>query len=54
VGSAHGKMQRLAMAHLKWLVIKDLAMIESASFWKDARSSEDNAVTVFLTKGLLE
>ncbi len=36
VGSAHGKMQRLAMAHLKWLVIKDLNMIESASFWKDA------------------
>jgi formate dehydrogenase major subunit len=36
VGSAHGKMQRLAMAHLKWLVIRDLNMIESATFWKDA------------------
>jgi formate dehydrogenase major subunit len=35
VGSAHGKMQRLAMARLKWLVVRDLNMIESATFWKD-------------------
>ncbi len=28
VGSAHGKMQRLGMAHLKWLVVRDLNMIE--------------------------
>ncbi len=35
VGSAHGKLQRLAMAHLKWLVVRDLNMIESATFWKD-------------------
>jgi formate dehydrogenase major subunit len=36
VGSAHGKMQRLALAELKWLVVRDLQMIESATFWKDA------------------
>jgi formate dehydrogenase major subunit len=36
VGSAHGKMQRLAMSHLKWLVVRDLNMIESATFWKDS------------------
>jgi formate dehydrogenase major subunit len=36
VGSAHGKMQRLGMAHLKWLVVRDLNMIESATFWKDS------------------
>ncbi len=36
VGSAHGKLQRLAMAHLKWLVVRDLNMIESATFWKDS------------------
>ncbi|OAB88486.1 formate dehydrogenase [Janibacter melonis] len=36
VGSAHGRMQRLAMSHLKWLVVRDLQMIESATFWKDA------------------
>ena len=36
VGSAHGRMQRLALAELKWLVVRDLQMIESATFWKDA------------------
>ncbi len=36
VGSAHGRMQRLALAHLKWLVVRDLNMIESATFWKDS------------------
>jgi len=36
VGSAHGRMQRLAMAHLKWLVVRDMAMVETATFWKDA------------------
>ena len=40
VGSAHGKMQRLGMAHLKWLVVRDLNMIESATFWKDGPEIE--------------
>ena len=35
VGSANGKLQRLGMAHLKWLVVRDLNLIESATFWKD-------------------
>src|ERR1700733_8950404 len=35
VGSANGKMQRLAMSHLRWLVVRDLNLIESATFWKD-------------------
>ena len=35
VGSAHGKLQRLGMSHLKWLVVRDLNMIETATFWKD-------------------
>jgi formate dehydrogenase major subunit len=35
VGSAHGKMQRMGLSHLKWLVVRDLNMIESATFWKD-------------------
>jgi formate dehydrogenase major subunit len=35
VGSANGRQQRLAMAHLKWLVVRDLNMIESATWWKD-------------------
>jgi formate dehydrogenase major subunit len=36
VGSAHGRMQRMALAHLKWLVVRDLNMIESATFWQDS------------------
>ena len=36
VGSAHGKVQRLGMANLDWLVVRDLFLIESATFWKDA------------------
>jgi formate dehydrogenase major subunit len=36
VGSAHGRAQRLGMANLDWLVVRDLFEIESASFWKDA------------------
>lgn len=35
VGSAHGRMQRMGMSHLKWLVVRDLNLIESATFWKD-------------------
>jgi formate dehydrogenase major subunit len=40
VGSAHGKMQRLGLAHLKWLVVRDLNLIESATFWKDSPEIE--------------
>lgn len=35
VGSANGRMQRMGMSHLKWLVVRDLNMIESATWWKD-------------------
>ena len=35
VGSAHGKMQREALSHLKWLVVRDFQLIETATFWKD-------------------
>ena len=40
VGSAHGKMQRLGLARLKWLVVRDLNLIESATFWKDSPEIE--------------
>lgn len=36
VGSAHARMQRLALGHLKWLVVRDLQLIETATFWKDS------------------
>src|SRR6478609_6399559 len=40
VGSANGRMQRLAMSHLKWLVVRDLNLIESATWWKDGPEIE--------------
>ena len=40
VGSANGKAQRLALAKLDWLVVRDLVEIESASFWYDSPEIE--------------
>jgi formate dehydrogenase major subunit len=34
VGSANGKLQRLGMAALDWLVVRDFSLIESATWWK--------------------
>jgi len=36
VGSAGARLQRLALAKLDWLVVRDLALIESATFWQDS------------------
>lgn len=40
VGSANGKLQRLGLANLDWLVVRDLRLIESATFWKDGPEIE--------------
>jgi formate dehydrogenase major subunit len=55
VGSQHAGLQRRALAKLKWLVIRDLGEIETATFWRDApeiRSgetrTEDIQTEVFL------
>jgi formate dehydrogenase major subunit len=40
VGSANAKLQRLGMANLDWLVVRDLQMVESATFWKDGPEIE--------------
>jgi formate dehydrogenase major subunit len=40
VGSANTRMQRLGMANLDWLVVRDLALIESATWWKDGPEIE--------------
>ncbi len=54
VGSANGRMQRMGMSHLKWLVVRDLNMIETATWWKDGPEiasgelrTEDIATEVF-------
>jgi formate dehydrogenase major subunit len=44
VGSAHGRLQRLGLANLDWLVVCDLAMIESATFWQDAPEIETGEI----------
>jgi formate dehydrogenase major subunit len=55
VGSQHARLQRRALAKLRWLVVRDLAELETATFWRDApevRSgelrSEEIATEVFL------
>ncbi|MEA3216153.1 MAG: formate dehydrogenase major subunit [Acidimicrobiia bacterium] len=40
VGNANSRAHRLAMAHLKWLVVRDLQDIETASFWRDSPEVE--------------
>jgi formate dehydrogenase major subunit len=55
VGSAHSGLQRRALARMKWLVVRDLAELETANFWKESpevRSgelrTEDIQTEVFL------
>jgi formate dehydrogenase major subunit len=42
VGSANARMQRLGMAKLDWLVVRDMVMIESATWWKDGPEIESS------------
>ncbi|RJL23014.1 formate dehydrogenase [Bailinhaonella thermotolerans] len=54
VGSANTKMQRMGMAELDWLVVRDFSLIESATWWRDGPEiqsgelrTEDIATEVF-------
>ena len=40
VGSANTRMQRLGMANLDWLVVRDMTMIESATWWQNGPEIE--------------
>ena len=40
VGSANGRLERKALANLKWLVVRDFVETETASFWKDSPEVE--------------
>ena len=44
VGSAHGKAQRLGMANLDFMVVRDLFEIESATFWKNSPEVETGEI----------
>lgn len=55
VGAPNARLQRSALTKLKWLVVRDLVEVETATFWKDspevARGEfkpEDIATEVFL------
>jgi formate dehydrogenase major subunit len=45
VGSANGRLQRLGMANLDWVVVRDLVEIESATFWKDSPEIETGEIS---------
>src|SRR5699024_5944352 len=36
VGSQHAGLMRRALASMRWVVVRDLAESESATFWRDA------------------
>jgi formate dehydrogenase major subunit len=40
VGSANAKKQRLGMANLDWLVVRDFSLVESATWWKESPEIE--------------
>jgi formate dehydrogenase major subunit len=40
VGSPNARVQRKALSKLKWLVVRDLVEVESASFWYDSPEVE--------------
>ena len=55
VGGANGRLERKALAKLKWLVVRDMVETETASFWYESPevlrgelSPEDIATEVFL------
>jgi formate dehydrogenase major subunit len=44
VGSMHGALHRKALRKLDWLVVRDLALIETAEFWRTAPEIERGEV----------
>jgi formate dehydrogenase major subunit len=54
VGGANARLQRLGLARLEWLVVRDFACVETATFWKNSPEvtggelrTEDIATEVF-------
>lgn len=40
VGGANARLQRMALAKAEWVVVRDFACIETATFWKDSPEIE--------------
>jgi formate dehydrogenase major subunit len=47
VGAPNAKLERRALAKLKWLVVRDLVEIETATFWQDEFDPADVETEVF-------
>jgi len=44
IGSQNGGLMRRALRNMKWLVVRDLAEIETANFWRDAPEIQSGEV----------
>ena len=40
VGTANSRQQRMGLANLEWLVVRDINMVETATFWQDGPEIE--------------
>ena len=47
VGSPNAKLERAALGKLRWLVVRDMVEIETATFWQDAPDDIDTEVFFF-------
>jgi formate dehydrogenase major subunit len=47
VGSPNGKLERAAMARLKWMVVREMVETETAAFWQDAPDEIETEVFFF-------
>ncbi|UJA21822.1 molybdopterin-dependent oxidoreductase [Thermoleophilia bacterium SCSIO 60948] len=45
VGSANARLNRLAMAELDWMVVRELVDTETSSFWRDSPEIESGELT---------
>jgi len=47
VGAPNAKLERQALARLKWMVVRDMVEVETATFWRDEFDPADVATEVF-------
>jgi formate dehydrogenase major subunit len=45
VGAANGRLERKALSRLKWLVVRDMVEVETASFWLDSPEVQRGELT---------
>ena len=47
VGAPNAKLERQALARLKWMVVRDMVEVETATFWRDEFDPAEVATEVF-------